>query len=706
MNRATVRAGRFVDRELSWLAFNGRVLQEAADPRVPLYERIRFLAIFSSNLDEFFRVRVAALRTLLNLKASRRKELGLRPRKLLRAIHEVVGRQQEQLGAILSAMIIPELARHDIRLLIGEPPKSLRARLRPWFEQQVRPLLTPHALFGAGEPPFLENRVIHLVVRLRARDAAHFPWPLVKGGRSAYALLEIPAGRLPRFISVAERRGGTTVLMLDDALRLFLPDLFPEARAIRSWSVKLTRDGDLYLGDEFGGDLLQKIREALKRRRHGPPCRLLYDATMPKSLLGRLRRYFELKREDLVEGGRYHNFNDFFAFPRADLAGAEYRPLPQIDVARLDSARSVLDLLEQRDVLISLPYQPYDGVVRMVEEAARDPDVSSMSITIYRTAEDSRIVAGLVAAARNGKAVTVFVEAKARFDEETNLRHASNLEAAGATVIYSLPGLKVHAKLLLIERATADGVRRYGLFSTGNFNEKTARLYVDYVLLSSDARLTDEAAAVFEFLKGQRSAVDSRHLMVAPFNLRERLMELIDDEIRNARGAGRGELILKLNNLEDERLIEKLYEAADAGVRIRLIVRSICALVPPQDGRIDARSIVDRYLEHARVLIAHNNGEPRVWLASADWMGRNLDRRVEVVFPVYDAGVRAALTKMIDIQLSDNSRARLLEADMQNRYRPRSAGDPEIRAQERIYEWLCRVEKGPATLLGEEETGT
>lgn len=678
------------DRDISWLAFNGRVLQEAADKRVPLHERIRFLAIFSSNLDEFFRVRVAALRTLLDLRTERRRELDLRPRRLLREIHRTVERQQEEFGRIFRETILPELASHDVHFLssINAGP-DLIAELRPWFERTLRPHLTHRFLFVDETPPFLENRAIHLVARIRPHDRATSPWPLPRHGRSASALIEIPTNAVHRFVLLPVKSGACRVMMLDDVVRLFLPDLFPGARSIEAWSVKLTRDADLHIDDEFSGDLLEKIREGLRRRRTGPPSRFLYDIAMPPSLLERLRRHLGLKREDLIPGGRYHNFNDFFSFPRIGEAGAEYPPMPPLPVPRLDPGRPIVELLDEGDILVSLPYQSFDGVIRMIDEAADDPDVTSIAMTIYRVAENSRVVNGLIAAARNGKKVTVFVEVKARFDEEANFRRAAELEGAGARVIYSMPGMKVHAKILVIERSTSEGQRRYGLFSTGNFNEKTALLYVDHVVMTADARLLDEGAMIFEYLRGERAKIASRHLMVAPFNLRKRLLAVIDREIDHVRNGSEGEIILKVNSLEDEGMIVKLYEAAAAGVTIRLIVRGICRLIPRGKGRgrrIEAISIVDRFLEHSRVLIARNDGDEQMWLASADWMERNLDRRIEVAFPVYDLDVRNEIRSMIDLQLADNSRARILDRAMRNRYRRRSDGQPEVRAQERAYE--------------------
>ncbi len=675
------------DRDLSWLAFNGRVLQEAADPRVPLGERIRFLAIFSSNLDEFYRVRVAALQALLRLRSDARDDLDLKPRRLLRSITRVVERQQEEFGRVFRETILPELASRGIDLMYESRAEGEEVeRLRDFFTDEVRPLLGVRYLFADDGTPFLENRAIHLVARIRPAKRPTSPWPIPPKGRTATALIDIPTGRLPRFVPLTSRNGRHSVFLLDDIIRHFLPELFSGAQEVQAWSVKLTRDADLYIDDEFSGDLLEKIREGLKRRRSGPPSRFLHDVEMPRSLLERLRRALDLKGDEIVPGGRYHNFNDFFSFPNLDGVIDEYPPLVPRAVPALESTKPVVNILQEGDVLLATPYQSFDGVVRTIAEAAADPAVTSVSMTLYRVAADSKVVEALIAAARNGKRVTVFVEVKARFDEEANLVRASELEGAGANVIYSIPGLKVHAKLLVIERETPEGTRRHGLFSTGNFNERTALVYADYTLITADQRLLKESVKVFEYLRGERTKVKTRHLLVAPFSLRRRLLEIIDREIAYVRSGKRGELIVKVNSLEDEAMILKLYEAAEAGVEVRMIVRGICRLIPSgkeRGKRIEAISIVDRFLEHARVVIARNGGNREVWLASADWMGRNLDRRVEVAFPIYDPDVRNQIIGMIEDQLADNSRARLLDRKMRNHYRARADGMPEIRAQER-----------------------
>lgn len=675
------------DRDLSWLAFNGRVLQEAADPRVPLGERIRFLAIFSSNLDEFYRVRVAALQALLRLRSDARDDLDLKPRRLLRSITRVVERQQEEFGRVFRETILPELASRGIDLMYESRAEGEEVeRLRDFFTDEVRPLLGVRYLFADDGTPFLENRAIHLVARIRPAKRPTSPWPIPPKGRTATALIDIPTGRLPRFVPLTSRNGRHSVFLLDDIIRHFLPELFSGAQEVQAWSVKLTRDADLYIDDEFSGDLLEKIREGLKRRRSGPPSRFLHDVEMPRSLLERLRRALDLKGDEIVPGGRYHNFNDFFSFPNLDGVIDEYPPLVPRAVPALESTKPVVNILQEGDVLLATPYQSFDGVVRTIAEAAADPAVTSVSMTLYRVAADSKVVEALIAAARNGKRVTVFVEVKARFDEEANLVRASELEGAGANVIYSIPGLKVHAKLLVIERETPEGTRRHGLFSTGNFNERTALVYADYTLITADQRLLKESVKVFEYLRGERTKVKTRHLLVAPFSLRRRLLEIIDREIAYVRSGKRGELIVKVNSLEDEAMILKLYEAAEAGVEVRMIVRGICRLIPSgkeRGKRIEAISIVDRFLEHARVVIARNGGNREVWLASADWMGRNLDRRVEVAFPICDPDVRNQIIGMIEDQLADNSRARLLDRKMRNHYRARADGMPEIRAQER-----------------------
>ena len=672
------------DRELSWLAFNGRVLQEAADPRVPLAERLGFLAIFSSNLDEFFRVRVAALRALLRLKNKHKKGLDVRPAELLRAIHATVAVQQETFGETFRALL-PALEQHGIAL---RDERSLtdeqRAYLLDHFARAVRPQLRP-VLLG-DTVPFLENGRLYLAAELWPRDLA------LRTEAPDVALVEVPAG-LDRFVEIPDT-APRVVLFLDDVIRLGLPGLFPAHEVGAAFAVKLTRDADLNLEDEFSGDLVAKIRKALDRRDEGPPSRFLYDPRMPHGLLTTLKDRLALEDEDLVGGGRYHNFDDLWDFPRPVDPTASFPPLPPLPHPELEAASSLLDAVAERDRLLHLPYQRYDYVVRLLEEAAADDTVEELWMSLYRVAPDSALVQALIAAAEHGKRVTAFVEVKARFDEENNLDWAERMEAAGVRVLYSLPGLKVHAKLALIGQRTGkkkDGDLRYtGIFSTGNFNEKTARLYADHVLFTADPRLTDEARRVFAFLAGEDDAPTFEHLLVAPFTLLKGVTKRIKREVKHAAAGRPAQMTLKMNALEEDAVIARLYEASAAGVDVRLLVRGFCRLMPGVPGlseHVEARSIVDRFLEHARVYRFDNGGDAELFLASADWMHRNFHRRVEVAFPIYDDELRAEIEHVLALQLADDTKARVLDAEQRNAYY-RPAQRTGVRAQTDTYTWL------------------
>ncbi|MCI0436160.1 MAG: polyphosphate kinase 1 [Gemmatimonadetes bacterium] len=667
----------FADRELSWLSFNERVLQEALDPSVPIGERLNFLAIFSSNLDEFFRVRVASLRSLLRLKKKRVERLGVRPARTLRQIHRIVGDQQDRFGEVLRSELLPALERAGIALL---DEKRLSASdvawLRAWFSEHVAKRIQPHLLEDDAPPPFLRNGGICLVVELwRHEGSARDDAPVT-------ALVEVPSPPLPRFVILPERENGHAVIFLDDVVRLNLDALFPKREVGGAWAVKLTRDAELYLEDEFAGSLVESIRRSLAKRETGLPCRFLYDVRAPYPMLREMRVRLELDEEDFVVGGRYHNLHDLASFPRFGRDTLSYGELPPQPHPGLEDAPSILAAVGERDRLLHFPYQRFDSVIRLLEEAAADPDVHDIRITLYRIARDSAVARALIEAARNGKRVTAFVEVKARFDEESNLDWAGRMEAAGVRTLYSMPGLKVHAKLLLITRREADADRLYAYLGTGNFNEKTARVYTDLALLTADPELTAEVRTLFDFLAGDIEEPHFQHLMVAPFQLRRRLYQLITNEAMAASENEAAGMILKMNSLEDAKIVARLYEASRAGVPIQLIVRGICTLIPGrprQSETITARSLVDRFLEHARIFIFENRGDPQYWLASADWMTRNLSRRVEVAFPIRDPLLQPELRTIIGFQLADNQKARVLDEARSNAHI--RGGGPVMRAQ-------------------------
>ena len=677
----------FYDRELSWLSFNYRVLQEAKDSSVPLYERIKFLAIYSSNLDEFFRVRVASLRSLLNLKEKSRESLPFQPRILLKKIRETVHTQQEEFGRIYREEIIPRLNKENIFLVNDQTVnESQKEFIRNFYFDKVVPFVQPILLDKNKISTFLHNRAIYLAVRLKSKNNSNRTGR-TKLQRFRYAIVEIPADKLGRFVTLPPENGKQFVMFLDDIVRINLPILLPGYNIESSFSVKLTRDAELYIDDEFSGDLVSKIKKGLSKRKTGAPSRFLYDQEMPADFLKLLQDTLQL---DLIPGGRYHNFNDFFSFPKFNKPHLEYEPLPPQHCRDLDGVVSIFDVFSKKDILLSYPYQSYGYILKFLEEAADDVNVKSIKITLYRIAEDSLVIRSLVKAVENGKDVTVFVEVKARFDEETNFASADKLEKAGVKVFFSFPGLKVHSKLCLIERVEKSKTKFYCYLSTGNFNEKTARIYTDYGLFTANQDFGKEVGKVFKFLERKSEQEKFKHLLVAPFNLRNTLVESIDGEIKNVQEGKAAEITLKLNSLEDKKMIKKLYEASQAGVKVKMIIRGICCLVPGLKGiseNIEAISIVDKFLEHSRVYIFHNNGDKKYFLSSADWMKRNLSRRVEVAFPVYDKEIQKRLQKMIDLQWNDNQKARIIDQKQSNEYKSTSE-EKKIRSQYEIYKLL------------------
>lgn len=684
MSQPNDREYTFADRELSWIAFNGRVLQEADDPTVPLFERLAFLAIFSSNLDEFFRVRVASLRSLLRLKKKKLGKLPMNPRRLLREIHGRVSTQQELFGDIFRGRILPELARHGIHLVDERSASEEHGGfIREYFRQRVRPLLDPLRL-DPESPSFLEDRQVYLTVELWAVDEHGL------GGRPAYALVKVPDA-LPRFVPLPASADRKEVMFLDDVIRFCLPELFPEEDVGGAYAVKLSRDAELYIEDEFSGSVVEAIRKSLGKRRTGAPARFLYDLQSPYALVAFLRRCLELEDEDLIPGGRYHNLHDFHGFPRFELTGLVHEPLEPLAHPSLSAHRPVHEAISEKDCIVHFPYQAFDPVVRFLEEAARDDAVEEVWATLYRVSEHSAVVGALLAAAEAGKTVRVFVEVKARFDEASNLQWAERMERAGIVTLYSFPSLKVHAKLALVARRGERDLRHCAYLGTGNFNEKTARIYADHGLFTADPGITDEVRRVFGFLAGEDPEPTFERLLVAPFNMRERFYEMIEREATYARNGRPSGMILKMNSLEDEDIIRRLYDASNAGVPIRLIVRGICRLIPQVPGQsenITVTSIVDRYLEHARVFLFRNGGENAYYLASADWMKRNLSHRVEVGFPVLDPDIRRQLRRILDVQVADNVKARVIDPEMSNA-RVNPGPEARVRAQVAIRELLA-----------------
>lgn len=648
----------FKERDISWLSFNYRVLQEAKDPSVPLYERLKFLAIYSSNLDEFFRVRVSSMRSFKEMKKATRKQLEVKPKRILKKIKSVVAEQQNEFGRIFEQRILRELEEHNICLT--NESRYADAQLdfvKSFFFDKVDQYLNPVFLNKEEDTLFLTNNTLHLIVAFEGEKVA---------------VVNIPSEEVGRFIVLPKIGDQHHITFLDDLIRYNLKEKFAGEKILGIYSVKLSRDAELYLGDEFSGDLIEKLKANLDNRKTGLPTRFLYDQQTPEPLLKRLKKLFNLSKYDLVPGARYHNFTDFFGFPDpSNNASLHDEKMPPQLHKDLERQASLLEAIKQQDYILHFPYQSYDYVPKLIWEAAEDANAEEIHITLYRVASKSKVTTALLHALSKGKKVNAFIEAKARFDESSNLYWGEQLQKAGATIRYSFPGIKVHTKLLLIRRREANALKNYAYIGTGNFNEKTAKLYCDHALLTADTRLADEVIQVFDLLDKKIILPKTKHLLISPFTTRSGFEKLIAKEMSNAAQGKEAYMILKMNSLEDRKMIEKLYKASCAGVKIKLIIRGICCLVPgvkDLSENIEVVSIIDRFLEHARVYIFANDGQEKMYLASADWMTRNLDRRVEVVFPIYDPEIYQELKNIINLQLADNVKARIINENQDNPY--------------------------------------
>lgn len=655
----------FQDRDLSWLDFNYRVLQEAKDTSVPLLERLRFLAIYSSNLGEFFRIRVAHHRNIMQLGKKTKSELEYNPALLLKELYKVVNKQLDEFNLIFDEEIVPGLAAENIHLRSHrELTKEQDAFLENYFKEYLLPFVQPVLLVGNKIKPFLNNSELYLAIILRAKDDP--------GQADQYGIVKVPSDHLNRFVFLPSQEGMHEVTLLDEVVRYALKWLFPGYHIIHSYSIKITRDAELYIEDEYSGDLLEKIKRGLVKRNIGPASRLVYDQAMPKAMLHYFLQLLEIHKTDLTPEGRYHNNFDFFNFPDFGKTHLRNPPLRPVPYPPIQSAPDIFEALSKNEHLLYFPYQDYESVIKFFEEASKDPYVTHIRITQYRVAKNSRVMDALISAASSGKSVFVFIEVKARFDEAANLVWGEKMQKAGIKVRYSFPGLKVHAKAAVITRRMENETRNYLYLSTGNFHEGTARVYCDYGLFTTDSRLVSETLRLFGFLESVRLPTASfRHLLVGQFNMNEDLKELILFEKNEALAGRKSEIILKMNNLQDPEIIRLLYEAGQAGTKIKLIIRGICCLIPGKkklSENIDGISIVDRFLEHARVYYFYHQGHKKIYLSSADWMTRNLHFRIETAFPIYSEVLKNEILKILHLQLSDNAKARSLSHKKVNHY--------------------------------------
>lgn len=673
-------------RDVSWLDFNFRVLQEAKDKNVPLLERIKFLAIYSSNLDEFFRVRVANHRQFVRVGRRTQRDIGYDPVKTLNHILAIVNKQQLEFSRLFDEEILPELKRNKIFILRREQLNKEQIKfIENYFKDFMLPYAQPVLLVGNKIKPFLTNNALYLALNLSERDTK----------KTSYAIVKVPSDHLPRFVDLpSSTQDRHNIIMIGDIVRHNISLIFPGYDIINSFSIKLTRDAELYIEDEFSGNLVDKIKKSLNRRNIGPASRLVYDRSMPKPMLDFLMNVFELTPYDLLPEGRYHNNSDFFKFPHYGLSHLKDVPLPPLSIPELEHSDNILDEINKEDFYIHVPYHKYESVVKFFEDAADDPNVTHIKIIQYRVAKVSRIMEALKRAVVNGKQVTTFIEVKARFDEETNLNWGEHLGAAGVTVYYSLPGYKVHSKMAIIRRIEDGKPKIYGYFSTGNFHENTAKLYSDVGIFTADPRITGEATRLFTFLETKkRPDKEFVHLGVGLFNLKEKFKALVQREIDNAKKGKKARMTLKMNNLEEKEMIDLLYEASKAGVEIILIVRSVCSIITGKKGlseNIHAISIVDRFLEHSRIFYFYNNDNEEIYLSSADWMERNLHYRVETLVPIYDKLNKEVFKTILSIQIHDNVKARSLDHDKVNTYIDTNY-DLAVRSQTETYYYIKRM---------------
>ncbi|EGR0266627.1 polyphosphate kinase 1 [Vibrio alginolyticus] len=678
----------YIEKELSWLSFNERVLQEAADKTVPLIERIRFLGIFSNNLDEFYKVRFADVKRRILISQERGGSDS--PKRLLTKMQSKALKLNEQFDELYSELI-REMARRRI-FLVNEQQldESQQKWIAKYFRREVMPHITPLLMKDEIDVlQFLKDEYAYIAVELRKEE--HYQ----------YALIEIPTDHLPRFVMVPEQKGKRrkTIILLDNIIRHCLDELFKgffDYDELSGYAMKMTRDAEYDLRNEIEYSLLEQMSEGVNQRLTAKPVRFVYERDMPPQMLEFLCNKLNISNYDnLIPGGRYHNFKDFIGFPNVGREYLENKPLPPMKCADFEGYANSFDAIKAKDILLYYPYHTFDHISELVRQASFDPKVLSIKINIYRVAKDSRLMNSLIDAVHNGKNVTVVVELQARFDEEANIEWSKVLTEAGVHVIFGAPGLKIHSKLLMISRREGEEIIRYAHIGTGNFHEKTARIYTDFSLLTADQEITNEVRNVFGYIENPYRPVKFNHLMVSPRNSRTQIYRLIDNEIANAKLGKKAALTIKVNNLVDKGIVNKLYGASTSGVKINMIIRGMCSLVPGIEGisdNIRIISIVDRFLEHPRVVITHNDGDPQVYISSADWMTRNIDHRIEVAVPVRDRRLKQRIIDITNIHFTDTVKARLIDKEMSNAYVPRG-NRKKVRSQIAIYDYLKNIEK-------------
>lgn len=680
----------YIPKEISWLSFNERVLQEAENKEVPLIERFKFLGIYSNNLDEYFRVRVATLKRLSQFGAKSKTILGYSPKATLKKIHEIVLSQNSKFEKIYSGLI-QELDKHKIHIINEKQLNQEQTEfVQKYFHKEVRTRLMPFLIEKDSELPNFTDDAIYLAIYLVKKETQ----------KKRFALLEIPTHVLPRFIVLPEKGDDKYVMFIDDIIRYGLKEIFFifDFDEFSAFTIKLTKDAELEIVDDISESYIDKLSRSLQQRKWGTPVRFIYDREIPDDLLKILTKKLNFGPDDvIIPADRYHNFKDFMNFPNLGRRKFYYEPLVSIPHRDIQAGKSILSAIKKKDIMLFFPYHPFDHFIDLLREASIDPYVTSIQITLYRLARNSSVINALLNAVRNGKNVTTVVELQARFDEEANILWGNKLMEEGVKVIYGVPGLKVHSKLCLITRVKNEVTQRYAAIGTGNFNEDTARIYTDHLLLTTNKKITNEVFKAFNFFKVNYKKDNYYHLVLSPFFLRNKIIILIENEIKNAKAGKKAFIYLKMNNLTDSEIINHLYEASKAGVTIRLIIRGMISLVPELKDiseNIKAIGIVDRFLEHTRFMIFCNGGNEECFISSADLMTRNIEHRIEVTCPVFDKSIKNEMKEIFEIQWSDNVKARKLDATLSNEFvKP---GKKPIHSQIEVHNYIKRVnEKAP-----------
>ena len=677
----------YINRELSWLQFNARVLQEAGDKDVPLIERLRFLGIFSNNLDEFFKVRYATVKRIYEAGKGGKSELGgIKAGDLLEEITQIVIEQQTESLEILVEINI-ELENQNIHVINEtEIDEDQHEFIKNYFYQEISPALVVIMLNEDIALPELKDISAYLTVKMSSSHS-----------KDQVALIEISSA-MSRFIVLPSKEDNNYIIMIDDILRYCLDDIFNifNYDCISAHMIKITRDGELDFDSDLSKSFIDKLSESVKDRQSGDPVRFVYDKSIDNTTLNfLLERMSIYKTESIIPGGRYHNRRDYMSFPslgRKDLLYDKIKPLP---VKGLSLEDSIFKTIAKKDYLVYTPYHTFSYIVKFLREAALDPKVKTIKITIYRLAQISHVASSLINAAKNGKKVTVSIELRARFDEEANINYAEQMQDAGVNMLFGVTGLKVHCKMCVIEREEHEKLVRYGFISTGNFNESTANIYTDFTLLTANSKILKDVNKVFDFFEVNYKVNRYKHIITSPHYTKSKLFALIDKEIENAKNGKHSYIKLKMNSISSYKMIDKLYEASRAGVKIQMIVRGLCCLVPGIKGmseNIEIISIIDKFLEHTRLYIFSNNNDPKMYISSADWMTRNIDNRVEVSCPIYDEDIKKELQDLYDICWCDNVKARTINETQDNAYRKNNK--PKVRSQFDTYKYYLNKFEG------------